>query len=121
MACYTKSTGPAAESWTISLTWPDGRVERKGNNGVFQPGMAGDATNFRAFGEWSPEAETLLAPAAQERALWAPLGADIYQRDYRNRSFSDGTSWVRLPCGLEVQLGAEEARARVALGEVAAV
>ena len=121
MARYTKSTGPSSESWTISLTWPNGRVEQKGNVGAFQPGMAGDATNFRAFGGWSPEAETLLTAAARERSLWSPLPAEIYQNDRRNRSFSDGTSWVRLPCGLEVQLGAEEARARVALCEVAAV
>ena len=120
-ARYNKSVGVAAESWTISLTWPDGRVERKGNTGAFTAGMAGDGINFRAFGGWSPEAKALLDAAARERAAWSPLPAETYEKDYRNRSFSDGTMFVQLPCGLQVELGAAEAEARVELGEVVLV
>jgi hypothetical protein len=120
-ARYSKVIGSAAESYIISLTWPDGRVEQVGNSGNFHAGMGGDGKNFKAFGEWSPEAKSLLEQANQEREVWSPLPAEVYEEDYNNRSFSNGSHLVRLKCGLEIPMGRAEASARAALGEIVLV
>lgn len=106
----------ANEIW---ITWPDGTISRKGNNGAYACGIMGGSVNHREFQtNWTAAAQELSSRVAAARQAFSPLLSAIYDKDYKNRHLENPRLVLLPAAGVVIEMPPRQAQARAAVGEV---